>query len=986
MGRPSLSDHSSMASADVFATLDRVVGKYRRDVHQMLPGATPDALLSLEAHLSAPMPRGLREFLVRYNGAQLFRGSLRLRSTSEIAPASDQSDRVALFADGHNGICWAFAPTEQGHVFGRWEDGRLHAMHSTFRGWLDASLEILDARVQRPHDQAALRLEADPRDPYQLFRAGVAALEGGRPEEAEPLLARATRAAPDHVEAWQRLGDALAVRDRGASKRAWLRALHQARLPLPWPGAPTVDVDLFASLARTYTESEPWEHELERFVKDRVTEIRSGNEFELLVAASSAWGASLARRGRRRRAREVLADLVNRSALYAYREVPWAAALDLARLEIDLANHDAAERLLRRIRTAAPERWHAAAAVQLGRIAVMREEPWAEDILADAIELASDPDQQLEASLLRVERAIRQDRLEDARTWLTRARPLTDAGVSRRLRAWAMVLNADLHRLDGDVAEARSTYAGAAELLGPRRSPELQLRIALRQGDITLASGHRQAAEAVYRDVVVGYRQQELPLREAWALVRLSRVAADRPELLEHARTLFREADLAAGVAVVDALLGDPAASLGWHLERAKAHAQARYDAQRSKPPFVRADAEGPERRLGAHRMAIASCSDAVVDALQTEMQAASRAIHAGRARPLDPPVMTWVAAVDLLAGHRSFNAAKVLLKHLRDELVGGDARRALRGALSRSRNAALVDGLLSCVENPDRHPATAVAASAEVLGLRREHAALQPLMRLIEVGSNPLARKASVVALGRIGERRAADRLAPTLDEPALAEAAALALLMLGDRRGIDFHARALSERGRKLSGHPGELVGRYGGPSHLLVLIPAATAADDDIALGALQGLGLMGDPRAIPVLLKALDPRRPRRAQVAAGALEILTGHLEDADSPGAHRRWQSWWEDHERSYPAGVRHRRGRLFDPGGLIAQMDDSDAYVRRTAYDELVITAGAHLPFDSDGPWRAQRAHLKAWRGWWATNRSRLPSGRWWLDGHPLD
>ena len=61
---------------------------------------------------------------------------------------------------------------------------------------------------------------------------------------------------------------------------------------------------------------------------------------------------------------------------------------------------------------------------------------------------------------------------------------------------------------------------------------------------------------------------------------------------------------------------------------------------------------------------------------------------------------------------------------------------------------------------------------------------------------------------------------IAEALDNPALEEVAALALLMMGDRRGIDFHARALTENRRGLTGSPGEIVGRYGGPSHLLLL----------------------------------------------------------------------------------------------------------------------------------------------------------------------
>jgi hypothetical protein len=73
------------------------------------------------------------------------------------------------------------------------------------------------------------------------------------------------------------------------------------------------------------------------------------------------------------------------------------------------------------------------------------------------------------------------------------------------------------------------------------------------------------------------------------------------------------------------------------------------------------------------------------------------------------------------------------------------------------------------------------------------------------------------------------------------------------------------------------------------------------------------------------------------------------------------------------------------DGAVLLGRMEGADPYIRRTAYDELVITTGQRLPFDSDGPWRVQLAHLKAWRQWWSANRARLPSGRWYLDGAPI-
>ncbi|MEQ1507458.1 MAG: HEAT repeat domain-containing protein, partial [Myxococcota bacterium] len=449
-------------------------------------------------------------------------------------------------------------------------------------------------------------------------------------------------------------------------------------------------------------------------------------------------------------------------------------------------------------------------------------------------------------------------------------------------------------------------------------------------------------------------------------------------------------------VAACDSASGDAGASLGWHLERSTHQARARHDAQRARPPWDRSDAERPERRLGAHRLAIAACDVAVVTALAREMEACARAASVGRGRPTDPPVLRYVAAVDLLSGHRSYEAARVLLDHLFGKGIDGVMLRALQGAIARSPNAALVDGLLRCVERPTERAgaapstnrtASAVAAAAELLGLRREPVAVAPLVAIVRAGGSPSARKAAVAALGRIGDRSVVDAIAAVLDDTApsdrsgIAEVAALSLLMLGDRRGVDFHGRALVDDRSDLTGSPGEIVGRYGGPDHLLLLIRAAEG-EGDRALGALQGLGLLGDPRGVPTLLKALHARDRRVVEVASGALGILSGRVDDPAEPGIRQRWQEWWTSSEADLAAGLRHRHGRPFDCADLIEAMGHDDPYVRRTAYDELVIASGEGLPFDADGPWRVQQAHLHDWRRWWARSRERFPAGRWILDG----
>jgi HEAT repeat protein len=961
------------------------VAKYRRDVHRLASGATPEALTALEAHLRQRLPPGLRRFLLEHNGASLFRGALRLRSTSEMSAASDEAAQVVLFADSNDGTRWAFSRDGRGSLFGRWEGERLVPLHRTFAGWMAGGISVIETRVADLDDQLELRHEADPDDAFQLVAAGRRALERGQPELAEAFLERATQVDPDHVQGWQLLGDAVAVRDRGSARQAWLEAFRRTALPGPYPGAPMLAPEVVRSLGRTLHDAESWERELRRFLEERVADVRCAEGADLVAAVSRQLARSLVERGRRTDARDALQQLLATCRASTYRHTPWKALLELVRAEIGLGHHDEAEALLRRVRREGPAEVQGRALVLLAEVATTRQEPWAEDIFAEAQAQSLDDEDAVRLGLLRVERAVRGQRAAEAAGHLE--------GLARRARRLGRVeleglvclAAGDVERLSGRLDQAAAAYDEGLKRVGDR-APEARDRLHLRRADVLLQRRDLAGAEEACALAARGFGAHELPVREAWALLRLARLRAGHdgldPRLVQMARERFVAADLSAGVAALDSLVGQPGASLAWHLERSTAQARARHDAQRARPPLERCDADRPERRLGAHRLAIAACDDGVVKALSQQMERSVRAIL-GRGRATDPPVLQYVAAVDLLSGHRSYEASRVLLDHLLQQRVDGVALRALQGAIARSPNAALVDGLLCCVEDPRSVPSQAVAAAAELLGLRRERCAVPALLKLASGGS-PLRRRAAVIALGRIGDRRAVDGLVPCLDDPKLAEPAALALLMLGDRRGVDFHGKALVEQRTDLSGHPGEIVGRYGGPDHLLLLVRAAKGEGEQ-ALGALQGLGLLGDARAVPTLLEALHARHRRVVEVASGALSILSGRDDDVEQPGIRSRWNQWWEEHRGRYPEGVRHRDGQVFDAGLLIGKMAHHDAWVRRTSYDELVITTGHDLPFDADGPWRVQQHHLRAWRQWWVQAKLRMPAGAWYHDGRRI-
>ena len=69
----------------------------------------------------------------------------------------------------------------------------------------------------------------------------------------------------------------------------------------------------------------------------------------------------------------------------------------------------------------------------------------------------------------------------------------------------------------------------------------------------------------------------------------------------------------------------------------------------------------------------------------------------------------------------------------------------------------------------------------------------------------------------------------------------------------------------------------------------------------------------------------------------------------------------------------------------LIDRMSHDDSIVRRSCYDELVISTGVRLPFDIDGPWRVQNAHRRRWLRWWNEKGVDLPCGAWVFHGEVI-
>ncbi len=965
------------AALDPFHPLLRVIDRYRRDVHQLEPPPSADSVGGAESFLGQPIPPTLLSFLGRWNGARLFRGALRIRSVAELAPAAEGASSVIVFADGPGDQDrWAFAPDGQGGaVFGRWVGEAFEPLHEHFDRWLMATVRVLDENIREAGPQLEARLDADPECGFLLLSAANRALSGGDPDAASALLNRATAADPGLVAAWERQGDVAMGKDRQNARFAYLKALRALRLPAPYPTVHAPAPALIQTLGRLFPPGDAgWERELEHLLSEGVRDVGSFAELSLAEAAAVALARVRLERNGRTEAREALSSFLARVPGFAVRAPCPEATLLLVEIETELGHHDEAEKRLRAFRVAPPPLL-ARANLALGRIAVLRQEPWAEEILRDALSGLADPALKAEALLLLGERHLLLERYDEAEECYNQVSRVARQLSSENLGARAAIGLGDVLRLRGDGAAAETCYREARSMAGENK--ELLGRVVLRRGDLHRMTGAIERAAEDYERAAQIYHELELPLREAWARVRLARLGV--AEAAVAASDLFKSADMAAGVAAADAVMGDPARSLDWHLERATDHARERANAQRVRPPLSRADADRPERRLGAHRMAIAACSVAVAQTLSAELEVLARSLDLASPRMTDPNLARYVAAADLLAGHRSYEASEAMLRQVMEIRPGGLAGRALTGALARSSNAALVDGLLRAIEGGGEP--NGVAAAAEVLGWRREPMAVDALCRLIERERRATVRRAAVVALGRIGDAEAIPAVLSALEVPELAEEAAVSLLLLGEWQGVDHHAQSLAAQQPNLTRSPGEIVGRYGGPSYLLLLLRTAEI-EGPAGLGALQGLGFLGDPRAVPRLIDATGSRDQTRAFVASGALEILTGHPESVDESLLRNRWTEWWSKNGSSFNPGTRYRLGRRFDAGLLIERLSDDDAMVRRATFDELVISTGARLPFDPEGPYRVQVAHQAAWRRWWRENAESLPPGRWSFHG----
>ncbi|MDH5181920.1 MAG: hypothetical protein OEY07_19830, partial [Gammaproteobacteria bacterium] len=174
---------------------------------------------------------------------------------------------------------------------------------------------------------------------------------------------------------------------------------------------------------------------------------------------------------------------------------------------------------------------------------------------------------------------------------------------------------------------------------------------------------------------------------------------------------------------------------------------------------------------------------------------------------------------------------------------------------------------------------------------------------------------------------------------------------------------------------------------------------AALPNMALPSLQALGILGDARVVPALIKALLNNDDEIKQATAEALALITGaglqetvelpdeeieELEPEEITGestaqadketqqtpartikvtrpsqSFELWTKWWQAHHKHFAPEVRWRHGRPFSPQSCLMELNDpqSPFELRQQAYRAMQLL-GCRTPFEPD--WLVTR-QLKA-------------------------
>jgi HEAT repeat protein len=186
---------------------------------------------------------------------------------------------------------------------------------------------------------------------------------------------------------------------------------------------------------------------------------------------------------------------------------------------------------------------------------------------------------------------------------------------------------------------------------------------------------------------------------------------------------------------------------------------------------------------------------------------------------------------------------------------------------------------LIELLKSPDPQHRLGAATS---LGIRREHAAVEPLLEIVERPDEvEKVKEEAVEALGAVRDGRAVSRLAAHLGREPSARVRAQIAEVLGDLGGELARATLRSLVGNDLSpevrGRAATALGRLrGAGSRSLLEERLAQEENLEVRAALLQGLGLLGDADAVPAVLSLFTREQIPSLKIAAA---LALGRLGD-----------------------------------------------------------------------------------------------------------
>jgi HEAT repeat protein len=214
---------------------------------------------------------------------------------------------------------------------------------------------------------------------------------------------------------------------------------------------------------------------------------------------------------------------------------------------------------------------------------------------------------------------------------------------------------------------------------------------------------------------------------------------------------------------------------------------------------------------------------------------------------------------------------ADIVLQRLRDIDPNFSAPPLNRFAALVVKGKAATDGLCKELAHPD--PAVRVDA-AQALGLLGDTRALRPLKERLGDPEQQV-RLAAALALIKVGEETLFPEIVKGLraGDPNVVIGAALALGRLADRRVVPNLVEAFKTKDPRIGSAVAWALGQCGDVACLPWLTTAVQ--QNFAAAAACEALGRLGDARAQPALLQALDSKDDDTRAYGARALGMLKG---------------------------------------------------------------------------------------------------------------